>query len=290
MLKKRLIACLVLRNSVIVQSIGFRRYLPVGNAKTAIEFVANWDVDEIVLLDITASREGRRPNLDLVASISTRCFVPLTVGGGIHAIGDIQQLIRAGADKICINAEALARPDFITESVAVYGSQCVVVSIDIKLNGQGRYEVYGDGGRKPTGLDPVEWAREVERRGAGEIFLNSIDRDGSKQGYDLRLIRAVAESAKIPVIACGGVGKMEHFVEGILEGKASAVAAANIFHYIEHSTIVAKAYLRQAGVPIRLDTPANYARFKFDEAGRILKQADSDLDQIWFDKHIVEQI
>ena len=289
MLKHRLVACLVHCNGVIVQSINFKRYLPVGNVKTAVEFVAKWDVDEIVLLDINATNEGRKPNLALVAEVSTRCFVPLTVGGGIHDVAEIRQILRNGADKICVNSEALRNPRFVTESARIYGSQCVVVSIDARMNTDGQHEVYADGGRRATGLDPVRWAREMERRGAGEIFLNSIDRDGSKHGYDLQLIRSVAEAVKVPVVACGGVGVMGHFVEGVREGKASAVAAANIFHYIEHSTIIAKAHLLHGGVDVRLNTAATYKSFSFDTSGRIQKKSDSELGQVWFEKHVFEQ-
>jgi cyclase len=288
MLKKRLIPCLISKDGLIVQSINFRQYLPIGRVKIAIEFVAKWDVDEIILLDISATRDGKKPDFELVSLISERCFVPLTLGGGIHDISDIKNLIRAGADKIVINSESLSNPDFIRKSSVVFGSQCIVVSVDVKRHSDGRYEVYGDSGSNPTGLDPVEWAVRVQELGAGEIFLNSIDRDGSKLGYDLDLVKMITGAVKIPVIACGGVGKMEHLVEGITVGKASAVAAANIFQYIEHSTIIAKAYLLRAGIDIRLDTLAKYEDFTFDETGRILKKKDSELDEIWFERHIKE--
>lgn len=290
MLKKRLIPCLILKDNLIVQSINFRRYLPIGIAKIVIEFVTRWDVDEIFLLDITATKEGRKPNLELIASISEQCFVPLTVGGGIHEISDIRQVIRAGADKVSINSEALRNPRFIAEGSKTFGSQCIVVSIDVALNSDGKYEVFVDSGKSPTGLTAVEWAMKVQELGAGEILLNSIDRDGSKQGYDLELLRMVSESVKIPVIACGGVGKMEHLVQGITEGKVSAVSAANIFHYIEHSTIIAKAYLKNAGIDVRLNTAAKYEDFSFDEFGRITKREDSVLEKILFEKHKVEKI
>ncbi len=290
MLKKRLISVLILRDHWIVQSLGFKRFLPVGRANVAVEFMKNWDIDEIVLLDITATRDGRKPDIDLVSDISRKCFVPLTVGGGIHDLDDIKNLIRAGADKISINSEALNNPTFIKESSNVFGSQCIVVSMDVKLNAQTQYEVYGFAGKVATGKDPIAWAREVEKLGAGEILLNSIDRDGSKKGFDLELIKTVSAAVKIPVIACGGVGKMEHFVEGATQGQASAVAAANIFQHIEHSTIVAKAYLKNAGVDIRLSTLANYDAFAFDDNGRILKRSDADLDNIWFEKHKLETI
>lgn len=290
MLKKRLISCLILRDHWIVQSLNFKRFLPVGRASVAVEFMKNWDIDEIILLDITASRDSRKPDLGLVADISRKCFVPLTMGGGIHTINDIKTLIRAGADKISINSEALRNPTFIKESSNVFGSQCIVISMDIKLNDKAQYEVFGNSGKEPTGLDPITWARKAEELGAGEIFLNSIDRDGSRNGYDLNLIRQVAQAVEIPVIACGGVGKMEHFVEGFTIGGAAAVAAANIFQHTEHSTIIAKAYLKNAGLDIRLSTLANYKKFEFDTNGRILKKSDSELEEIWFEKHKLEMI
>jgi len=267
MLKNRLIPCLVLRDGLIVQSINFKRYLPVGKAKIAVEFVSKWDVDEIILLDITATRNKIKPNLDLISSISEQCFVPLTIGGGISEINDIRNIINA-----------------------VFGNQCIVVSMDVKLNPAGSYEVYGRNGTVPTGLTPVFWAQKVQNLGAGEIFLNSIDRDGSKTGYDLELVSQVSQAVKIPVIACGGVGQMEHLVQGITKGRASAVAAANIFQYTEHSTILAKAALKAAGINIRLNTEATYDDFKFDDKGRILKKHEADLKDIWFEKHKLENI
>lgn len=290
MLKKRLIPCLILKNDRIVQSFNFKRYLPIGNAKTAIEFVTNWDVDEIFLVDITATREKKKPNLDLISSISENCFIPLTIGGGIHEINDIKNVMRAGADKISINSEAVNNPEFITESSEIFGSQCIVVSIDVLINTQGKYEVFINSGRIPTGLDPVGWAKKAQKLGAGEIFLNSIDRDGSRLGYDLKLLKIVTQAVDIPIIACGGVGIMEHLAQGIIEGGVSAVSAGNIFHHMEHSTIIAKAYLKNKGIDVRLNTDANYEGFIFDEITRINKKDESELGKIWFRKHTVEKI
>jgi imidazole glycerol-phosphate synthase subunit HisF len=290
MLKRRLISCLIARDRTIVQSIGFKRYLPVGSVAVTVEFMKDWDIDEIVLLDTTAARRGREPDLETIEEVSRRCFVPITFGGGIRTVDHIRSVIRAGADKVSINAAALADPSFITEGARYFGSQCVVVSIDARRGPGGGYEVYADGGKRATGLDAVAWAREAEQRGAGEIFLTSIDRDGSKQGYDLELVRAVSEAVRIPVIACGGVGRMEHFVEGLRDGKAAAVAAGNIFHHLEHSTIVAKAYLKNAGLGIRLSTLADYQGFSFDSAGRILKRPDAELEKLWLEKHKAEAI
>lgn len=258
MLKKRLIPCIILKDGLLVQSIEFQRYLPIGKPKIAVEFFNAWDVDEIVILDISANSENRGPLFELIEHVSKICFVPLTVGGGIRTISDIRDILKVGADKVSINTEAIRRPVFITESADIFGSQCIVVSIDVKINSEGNYEVFSHCGKEPTGLHPIKWAQRAEEFGAGEIFLNSIDRDGTKKGYDLELIKMVSDAVRIPVIACGGVGKMDDFVEGITKGNASAVSAANIFQYYEHSTILAKAQLKKAGIDIRLSTEATY--------------------------------
>ena len=281
MLQKRLIVCLVVKEGWVVQSINFRRYLPVGCPEIAVEFLARWNVDEIVMLDITATRVNQRPDTDLVSRVSKKCFVPLTVGGGIRCVSDIKDLTHAGADKVSINSEALNNPTLIENAAAVFGRQCIVVSIDVRRRVNGDYEVFGDGGRMPTGLHPVQWARQVEALGCGEIFLTSIERDGSKLGYDIELLRMVTEAVNVPVIACGGVGQMEHFVKGFQEGKVSAVAAANIFHFLEHSVIVAKAYLRRHGIGVRLSMPPTYAEFAFDDRGRIAKKAEFVFNEVW---------
>lgn len=270
MLKKRLIACLLMRDGWIVQSQGFQRWLPIGRPRFSIEFVVKWDVDEIVLLDMSASGENRGPSVEALAILSEYCFVPLTVGGGIADVETVRALVGAGADKVSVNTHAASRPALITEIADIFGTQCVVVSMDCRREADGRYQVYTQGGRHATGLEPVEWARECEKRGAGEIFLNSIDRDGSGQGYDTALIRAVADQVGIPVVACGGVGSHRHFTAGISQGGASAVAAANIFHHIEHSTILAKAHLLADGVDVRLDSRATYEAREFDDDGRLL--------------------
>lgn len=282
MLKKRLVACLLVRDGLIVQSIGFKRHLPIGTPRFPIEFVVKWDVDEIVLLDMSATPERRAPDIAVLEHLSRSCFVPLTVGGGIASLDDVRRIVRAGADKVAINTHAMARPQLVSEIADVFGSQCAVVSIDCHREADGRYQVYTRSGSQPTGLAPDAWARQVEALGAGEIFLNSIDRDGSKLGYDLELIRQVSDSVKIPVVACGGVGTYTHFAPGILEGRASAVAAANIFHFIEHSTIVAKAHLLQSGVDVRLDSDAKYQGREFDEDGRLIMLSGDRLSDIEF--------
>jgi len=284
MLKKRLVACLLIRDGLIVQSIGFKKYLPIGHPKFPLEFVARWDVDEIILLDMSASSRDRVLDTKLLEVLSKSCYVPLTVGGGIKSVGDVAKIIRAGADKVSINTSAIKTPKLITELADTFGSQCTVVSMDCSLDNDGVYRVYANSGMVPTNLPAKEWAKRVEELGAGEIFLNSIDRDGSKQGYDITLIRQITESVSIPVIVCGGVGDFSHFSLGITEGGASAVAAGNIFHYIEHSTIVAKMNLLQAGVDIRMDSEATYEGRKFDENGRLMMMSGEDLSKVELSK------
>jgi cyclase len=285
-LKKRLVACLLIRDGLIVQSIGFKRYLPIGRPRFPIEFVVKWDVDEIVLLDMSATHDNRGPNIAVLELLSRSCFVPLTVGGGIKSVDDVRRITRAGADKAAINAQAVTRPQLISEIAEVFGNQCVVVSIDCRRESDGRYQVYTHSGSRPTGLTPEAWAKQVEALGAGEIFLNSIDHDGSKLGYDIELIRCVSDAVSIPVVACGGVGNYTHFAPGVIEGGASAVAAANIFHYIEHSTIVAKAHLLRSGIDIRLDSDATYEGRDFDQSGRLIMLSGSRLSDIEFKRGV----
>ena len=261
MLKTRLIPSLLLMNGLLVRSEEFSLHQVVGNPVHQVERFSAWAVDELVYIDIT--REGahdlRRDDhkvkgsndlLDIIEQVSRTCFVPLTFGGGIRTVEDIRQRIARGADKVTINTRAVEEPEFVSEAAGVFGSQAIIVSIDARER-DGGWEVMTRWGREATGLDVVEWAREAERRGAGEIFLNSVDRDGMANGYDLPLIQAVSAATRIPVIACGGVGRFKHLVDGVRAG-ASAVSAANIFHFTEHSTQRAKKTLHEAGVPVRL--------------------------------------
>jgi imidazole glycerol-phosphate synthase subunit HisF len=279
MLKKRLIACLLVRDGLIVQSIGFNKYLPIGHPKFPIEFVVKWDVDEIVLLDMSATPQNRGPDLKLIELLSHYCFLPLTVGGGIRSVDDVRNIIRAGGDKASLNTTAFKRPEIISEIADVFGSQCVVISIDAKKMNNGDYNVFLNSGQIDTGVTVQAWAQKVEKLGAGEIFLNSIDRDGKKLGYDENLIRLVSESVQIPVISCGGVGQFTDFSKGIQAG-ASAVAASNIFHFVEHSTIIAKAQLLKAGVDIRLDSRARYNDREFDSEGRLVMHSMEKLIEL----------
>ena len=276
MLKKRLIACFVVRQGLLVQSIGFNKYHPIGHPKYAIQFISKWDIDEIVFLDISATPENRSVGLHYLELLAKYCFVPLTVGGGIKSINDVRKIVRGGADKVSLNTHALLRPELIKEIASNFGSQCVVVSIDSKLEDDGSYKVYSHSGVRQTALTPREWAIKAESLGAGEILLNSIDNDGSKKGYDENLIEDVISSVSIPVNICGGVGNYDDFLVGLNKGASGAVAS-NIFHFIEHSTILAKAHLLKSGIDIRLDTPANYEDREFDEFGRLIMLRHNEL-------------
>ncbi|MBS2016777.1 MAG: imidazole glycerol phosphate synthase subunit HisF [Deltaproteobacteria bacterium] len=262
--RPRLIPCLLLKNGLLVRSQLFKVHQVIGNPVSTIMRLSDWNVDEVILLDISKT-EGehdlRRDDLqiqyagstavDVLREVSRVCSVPFTVGGRIRTIDDIRERLRAGADKVTINSEAIRRPELITEAANLFGAQCIVVSIDAKKKADGSYEVHGDGGQRPTGLEVTAWAKKVESLGAGEIFLNSIDRDGSAMGYDLDLVTKVTRAVTIPVIVCGGVGTYEDFAPGVLEGNASAVSAANIFHFFELSYPLAKKACIDAGVPMR---------------------------------------
>lgn len=267
MLKTRLIPCIITKNELVVQSFNFQRYLPIGNIKTAIEFFSNWDVDEIIIIDIDATKEGRTPNVKVVDWAVQDCFIPLTVGGGIRTIADIHSLLNAGADKVCLNRAAVDNPEFVTESSKLFGSQCITVSIDAVETESG-YRVWDYVNKCVMAESPTELAKKMESLGAGEVLLNSVDRDGSRLGYDTELLQAVTRELRIPVIACGGVGHFDHLSDGALKGGAQAVAAANIFQHTEHSTIAAKSHLLRSGVDVRLSSAVQYKDFEFDALGR----------------------
>ena len=247
MLRKRLISVLTFNNGVLFRT---RNFIP--DYRYTANFVDTWSIDEIILLDITRSPDGKRENFyDIVENFAGKCFVPITTGGGVRRIEDFRTLLNRGADKIVINTKAVHDPEFIKEVSKLYGSQCVVVSIDAKRNNHNIYEVYTHCGTEATGLDVVKWAKKTEECGAGEIMINSIDKDGSLEGYDNKLNRLVAESVKIPVLVCGGAGKWQDFVDGFLLGQASGVCTTNIYHFTESSIQSAKKYLKNAGINIR---------------------------------------
>jgi imidazole glycerol-phosphate synthase subunit HisF len=265
MLCKRVVPCLDVHGGRVVKGV---RFVDLRDAGDPVEAALAYDAqgaDELVFLDITASHEERSIMLDVVRRTAEGIYMPLTVGGGIRSIEDIRTLLRAGADKVSLNTAALARPELIREAAQRFGSQCIVVAIDAKREDAKREDakreaeaplrwgVYTHGGRRPAGRDAVAWAREIEELGAGEILLTSMDRDGTGDGYDLELTRAVSEAVSLPVIASGGVGTLEHLREGVLEGKADALLVASMFHFGRHTIAEAKAYLREGGVAVRME-------------------------------------
>lgn len=256
MITKRVIPCLDVHDGHVTRGVQFGRAEEGGlrNVGDPVELAVRYNeqgADEMVFFDITASAHGRKSMIDVIERTAERCFMPLTVGGGIRAVEDMHAMLHAGADKISINSSALARPELITEGAERFGSQCIVVSIDAKKVAPGRWEVFSHGGRKATGLDAAEWARRAAELGAGEIVLNSIDADGTKNGYDCAITRQVSEELGIPVVASGGAGKLEHLAEVLQEGKADAVLAASIFHFGEFTVREAKDFLFGKGIPIR---------------------------------------
>ncbi|MEJ2519604.1 MAG: imidazole glycerol phosphate synthase subunit HisF [Desulfuromonadales bacterium] len=254
MLAKRIIPCLDVKDGRVVKGVNFVGLRDAGDPVEAAEAYDVQGADELTFLDITASSDKRNIILDVVARTAERVFMPLTVGGGVREVADIRNLLNAGADKVSINTAAVHRPDFVREAAERFGSQCIVVAIDAR-RGPDRapqaWEVYTHGGRNPTGIDALEWATRMEEAGAGEILLTSMDCDGTKDGYDIPLTRAVSDRVAVPVIASGGVGNLEHIREGLVEGRASAALAASIFHFREYTIGECKAYLRQHGVAVR---------------------------------------
>jgi cyclase len=252
MLKIRVIPCLDVKDGRVVKGVNFVDLKDAGDPVEQAKIYDEAGADELCFLDITASSENRATLYDAVRRTAEQCFMPLTVGGGVRAVEDIRTLLLAGADKTSINTAAVARPDLVREAAEKFGAQCIVVAIDAKSSGPGKWEVFTHGGRKATGIDAVEWAKRMAELGAGEILLTSMDRDGTKLGFDLGLTRAVADAVKVPVIASGGVGSLDDLVQGVIEGHASAVLAASIFHFGEFTIAQAKARLKAAGIPVRL--------------------------------------
>ncbi len=251
-LAKRIIPCLDVDNGRVVKGV---RFVDIRDAGDPVEVARRYDeqgADEITFLDITASSDDRETMVHVVEAMAAEVFIPLTVGGGIRKLEDVRRMLNAGADKVAINTAAVVRPEFVREATDHFGSQCIVVAIDAKQTAPDRWEIYTHGGRKATGLDALAWARKMTEYGAGEILLTSMDRDGTKDGFDLKLTRVVCDAVSIPVIASGGVGNLDHLVEGILQGHADAVLAASIFHFGEYTVGQAKQRMAQAGIEVRL--------------------------------------
>jgi cyclase len=250
-LAKRVIPCLDVTAGRVVKGVNF---VGLRDAGDPVEIAARYDgegADEVCFLDITASSDERDMLLHVIEAVAERVFIPLTVGGGVRQVGDVRRLLNAGADKVSINTAAVQNPDLVRQAADIVGCQCIVVAIDAKKDRKG-WEVFTHGGRKATGLDAVDWARRMEKAGAGEILLTSMDRDGTREGFDLELTRAVADAVGVPVIASGGVGAVEHLAEGVLEGHADAVLAASVFHFGDFSVRAAKEHMRSRGIEVRL--------------------------------------
>ena len=253
MLAKRIIPCLDVTGGRVVKGTNF---VDLRDAGDPVEIARRYDeqgADDLTFRDITATSDERDLILKVIEDVAAQVFIPLTVGGGVRKAEDVRRLLNAGADKVSINSAGVNNPDLIAETSSIYGSQAIVVAIDAKRRGDGTWEVYTRGGRTPTGIDAVEWAKKVEKLGAGEILLTSMDGDGTKAGFDLELTRAVSDSVSIPVIASGGVGNLQHLVDGIVVGHADAVLAASIFHFGEYTIEEAKRYMQDRGIPVRLD-------------------------------------
>lgn len=252
MLAKRIIPCLDVSAGRVVKGVNF---VALRDAGDPVEVARRYDeqgADEITFLDITASSDDRDIILHIVEKVADQVFIPLTVGGGVRTVADVRRLLNAGADKVSMNSAAVNNPDLVAEASGKVGNQCIVVAIDAKQTSPGKWEVFTHGGRKNVGLDAIEWAKNVELLGAGEILLTSMDRDGTKSGFDLALTRAVSDAVRIPVIASGGVGTLAHLADGVQQGRADAVLAASIFHYGEHTVCEAKQYMRERGIEVRL--------------------------------------
>lgn len=252
MLKTRIIPCLDVKDGRVVKGVNFVDLIDAGDPVEQAKVYDAAGADELTFLDITASSDNRGTILDVARRTAEQCFMPLTIGGGVRTVENIRDLLLAGADKVSINTAAVKDPDFVARASEKFGAQCIVVAIDAKTVSPGKWEIFTHGGREPTGIDAIEFAKQMEAKGAGEILLTSMDRDGTKAGFNLPLTRAISDAVRIPVIASGGVGTLDHLVEGVTEGKASAVLAASIFHFGTYTIGEAKAHMAAAGVPVRL--------------------------------------
>ena len=271
MLKNRIIGIVSIRNGVVVQSIGFKKWLPLGRPKIAVEFLAKWCIDEIIILDISATKNCQSPDYKMIESIAENIFIPIAVGGGIRSKKDVQRIIHSGSEKVVLNSIALKSESLISECVKTFGSQAIIVSVDLIEDYQGVYRVYDYLHQKVLALDGLTWAKKLEQLGVGEIMLRSVARDGSKRGFDLRMLNLIAKRINIPVIACGGAGAPAHFADCFEQTPLTTAAAGNYFNFSEHSPIVTKAFLEKRGIAVRKYSVGNYKNYVHDsENGRPL--------------------
>ena len=280
MLKKRIAANLVVKDGIVVQSINFKRYLPIGKPEIAIEFLNHWGIDEIILTDISASSNLALPDFEMIKKATKKCFVPLTVGGGISQINHIKKLMNCGADKISFNQSAIKTPKLISEAAHVFGTQCIVISIDTIIENN-KYKVFDYISKKALDISPALFAKQAQDLGAGEILINSVERDGSYKGYDLTLINSICNNVIIPVISCGGAKNANDFIEVFSKTKVSAASAANFYHFTEHSINTTKANIINT-IKVRLETHADYKNNSFDDNLRLNKKSDKELEEMLF--------
>jgi cyclase len=280
-LKKRIIAAILVQNGIVVQSIGFEKYIPVGRPEIAAEFFCQWGADEILLFDISATIHRSGPDLEMVRRVARKCFVPLAVGGGISSLTQVDSLIHGGADKVCLNHVLHNNPEFIAEIAREFGAQSVIACLDA-IQCRTGYYIYDYTNKIPTQKKASDYARALSNFGIGELLINSVDRDGSGMGFDLALISEVCAAVAEPVICCGGAGSPKHFLEVFEKTAVHAAAAANFFHYYEHSLTITKEIMSRSGVPVRHDTFANFSDSRFDHNGRILKKPDLVLERLLF--------
>ena len=252
MLKTRIIPCLDVKDGRVVKGVNFVDLIDAGDPVEQAKVYDKQGADELCFLDITASSDNRDTMYDVITRVAEQCFMPLTVGGGVRSVDDVRKLLLAGADKVAINPAAVTNPQLVKDAADKFGSQCIVVAIDAKSTGEGKYEIFTHGGRKATGIDAIGWAKKMVSLGAGEILLTSMDRDGTKQGFDNKITRAIADAVTVPVIASGGVGKPDDFVDGVKEGHASALLAASIFHFGEYRIEEVKKHMQEKGIAVRL--------------------------------------
>jgi len=280
MLKKRVVATLVVKDGIVVQSINFNKYLPVGKPAIAIEFLNQWGIDEIILLDISATQKMKNPNYAMIKNAARKCYVPLTVGGGIKSVDEIKELMHCGADKISLNQQAIHNPKLVNEAALLFGDQCVVASIDALKTNEG-YKVYDYLNKIPLKMGPGDFAKSLQEAGAGEILINSVDNDGSYSGFDIELINIVCKAVSVPVICCGGAKNATDFINVFRNSNVSAASAANFFHFTEHSVNTTKANIIKQ-TDVRHETHADYNDSSFDNNCRLMKKADKELEEMLY--------
>lgn len=290
MLRPRIGAGLFLKNGTVVQSIGFNRYLPVGKPEIAVEYLNRWGIDEIVVLDLDATRNGTTFSPNLLKLFSAKCFTPMAIGGGISNLKQIESLLKSGADKVSLNSSFRKNPKFVTEAAKAFGQQCIVVSIDAIRTRDGKYAIYDYIGSNNEG-SLIEWVKKAEDAGTGEILVQSVDQDGKRTGFEIPLYQTLSKQVKVPLLAMGGAGTPAHFQELLTKAQVQAAFAGNFFHYTEHSVMIAKGTLVQAGIPVRTRADIDYyGNVSLDSNARVARKGDAELDELLFSKTPVDTL